>query len=91
MCLGEGCAEALRARLLVSLRERIRLHQLGGLVNHVVLTVVARAANPRLAPEVMVFVDAHVSLGRALELDAGRGGSNLVDVEAAGLFCSQLP
>jgi hypothetical protein len=39
----------------------------------------------------MVLVDAHIALGRFLELDAGRGGGDLVDVERTGFLDGQLP
>jgi hypothetical protein len=80
-----------RSRLLVSLGERIRLHQIGGLVDDVVLTVFASASDPGFAPQVMILVDAHIALGRTLEFDTGRRGGDLVDIEAAGLFRRELP
>src|SRR5436309_4848719 len=88
-----GCREAqgTRAALLIALRIRIGLHQLGRFVDQVVLAVLARAADPRLAPEMMVLMDADVAFGRALELDAGRSRRHLVDVEAAGFLDSELP
>ena len=39
----------------------------------------------------MVFVDAHVTFRRPLELDARRSRRDLVDVEAAGLLDRQFP
>src|SRR5580704_16804132 len=70
-----------RRSLLVTLRERIRLDEIGGLVDQLVLAIRLRLADARLRPEVMVLVDAHIAFRRALELHAGRGGRNLVDVE----------
>ena len=39
----------------------------------------------------VVFVDTDVAFGRALELHARRGGDDLIDIEAAGLFGGQFP
>ena len=77
--------------LLISLRERIRLHQVGGLVDEIVLAVGTGAADARLAPEMMVLMDANVAFRRSLELDAGRGRCHLVDVERARLLYGELP
>ena len=68
---------------LVALRERIGLDEIGGLVDQFVLAVRLGAADAGLRPEVMVLVDADVAFRRALELDAGRGRRDLVDIEAA--------
>src|SRR5215471_2364848 len=78
-------------RSLVALRVRVGLHEVGGLVDQVVLTVGFGASDARLAPQVMVLVDAHVAFRRALELDAGRRGCDLVDVERAGFLDGELP
>src|SRR5690242_10693855 len=74
------------AGLLVALRERIGLEQIGGLEDQLELAVELGLADAGLRPEVMVFMDPHVAFGRALEFDAGRSGCDLVDVEAAGLL-----
>ena len=71
------------ARLLVALRERIRLHQVGGLVDQVVLAVELAPCRRASCSTVMVLVDADVAFRRALELDAGRSRRDLVDVEAS--------
>src|SRR5476649_1154731 len=76
---------------LVALGEGIGLHQLGGLVDHVVLAVQAGFADAGLAPEVMVLVDPDIAFRSALELDVGRGRRHLVDVEAARLLDRELP
>src|SRR5216683_4597753 len=81
----------LVALLLVTLGERIRLDQVGGLVEQLVLTVRLGAADAGLRPEVMVLVDADIAFRRTLELDAWRRGRDLVDVEASGLLRRQLP
>src|SRR5271170_5666294 len=77
--------------LLIALRERIGLDQVSGLVDQLILTIRLGAADAGLRPEVMVLVDADVTLRRALELDAGRGRRDLVDVEGARLLRGQLP
>src|SRR4051812_5632005 len=77
--------------LLISLGERIRLHQVGGLVDEIVLAVGTRAADARLAPEMMVLMDANVAFRSTLELDAGRRCRHLVDVERARLLDGELP
>ena len=79
-----------RSSLLVALRERIGLDQIGGLVDQLVLAIGLGAADAGLRPEVMVFVDADVAFRRALELDARRSRRDLVDVEAARLLDRQL-
>src|SRR5215470_13521158 len=79
------------ATLLIALRIRIRFHQLSRFVDQVILAILAGAADPRLAPEMMILVDADVAFRRALELDAGRGSRDLVDVEAARLLDRELP
>ncbi len=57
-------------------------------------TLKVRRAGPgdaRLAPQVVVGVELDVAFGRGLQLDAGRGRDDLVDVEAAGLLDRRLP
>jgi len=49
------------------------------------------AADASLAPQMMVLVDAHVTLGRTLEFDARRSSRDLIDIEAARLFHGELP
>ena len=39
----------------------------------------------------MIFVDAHVAFGRALEFDPRRRRGDLVDVERTGLFDGRFP
>src|SRR5690348_8352510 len=70
---GEGAQRRCGAASLIALGERIRLDEIGGLVDQLVLTVRLRLADAGLRPEVMVLVDADVAFGRALELHAGRG------------------
>jgi hypothetical protein len=55
------------------------------------LTIDARAADPRLAPEMMILVDADVAFRCSFELDTGRCRRYLVDVERAGLLDGELP
>src|SRR5690554_7284033 len=59
--------------LLVTFRERIGLHQVGGLVDHVILTIEAGMADAQLAPQMMVLVDLDVALGGGCQFDVGRG------------------
>ena len=56
--------------LLVAFRERVRFHQFFGLVDNLVLAVRLSLADTGLGPQVMIFVDAHVTLRRFRELDA---------------------
>src|ERR1700751_382861 len=79
------------ASSLIALRERIRLDQVGSLIDQLVLAVRLGSADAGLRPEMMVIVDANVAFRRALELNAWRGGCDLVDVEAACLFRGKLP
>src|SRR5258705_10700920 len=90
----QGAGRSLRRvplRLLVTLRERIGLDQVGGLEEQFELAIELGIADAGLRPEVMVFMDAHVAFGRFLEFDAWRGGGDLVDVEAASLLAGQFP
>src|ERR1700704_566940 len=75
-----------RSALLVALGIRIRFHELGRLIHEIVLAVELCAADASLAPQMMVLVDAHVTLGRTLEFDARRSSRDLIDIEAARLF-----
>src|SRR6478752_1723565 len=72
--------------LLVALGERVRLDQLRRLRHHLERGVGHAHGDARLAPQVVVGIQLHVAFGRGLQLDAGRGGDDLVDVEALGLF-----
>src|SRR5438876_8139811 len=72
--------------LLVALRERIGLDQIGGLVDQFELTIELGLSDSGLRPQVMVFVDADVTFRRTLEFDPRRGRRDLVDVEASGLL-----
>jgi hypothetical protein len=74
------------ALLLVALGERIRLDQILGLVNQLELTIELGATDPGLGPQMVVFMDPHVTFRRTLEFDTRRGRRDLVDVEAAGLL-----
>src|SRR6266702_295041 len=80
-----------RQCLLITLRERIRLDQIGRLGHHLELAVRLRLTDARAAPQMMVRVDLHVAFRRGLQLDAGRCGDHLVDVEAAGFFNRRFP
>src|SRR5258708_38070827 len=84
-------APGRRANSLVALGERIRLHQILGLVADTVLSVGSCPPDPRLAPEMMILVDAHIAFRCALEFHAGRSRRDLVDVERAGLLGRELP
>src|SRR6185436_2544358 len=89
--LARGRPRGVPLRLLVALRERIGLDEIGGLEDQLELAVELGLADAGFRPEVMVFMDAHVAFGRLLEFDAGRSGCDLVDVEAAGLLAGQFP
>ena len=67
--------------LLVAFRERVRFHQFFGLVDNLVLAVRLSLADTGLGPQVMVFVDAHVTFWRFGELNACEFFTDLVDVE----------
>jgi hypothetical protein len=56
---------------LVARRERIRLDQVGGLIDQLVLAIRLGAADARLLPQMMVLVDADIAFRRTLELHAG--------------------
>src|SRR3954468_1985674 len=106
-CDAEDCSagRAVRARelqcagnaadaatgLLIALRERVRLDEIGRLVDQFVLAIGLGLADTGLGPEVVVLVNTHVAFRRALELHPGRSRRDLVDVEAAGLLGRQLP
>ena len=75
-----------RAFLLVALRERIRLNQIGGFEDQFELAVELGATDPRLRPQMVVLMDPHVTFRRTLEFDTRRSGGDLVDVEASGLL-----
>src|SRR6201989_2304952 len=82
------CADNARLpvkRLLVALGERVRLDQILGLVDQFELAIELGATDAGLRPEVMVFVDAHVTFRRALEFNTRRSSRALFDVEASGL------
>jgi hypothetical protein len=76
---------------LVTFREWIRLYQVFDFVDELVLTIQQCLADAGLAPQMMVLVDTDVAFRRAGELDTGRCGGDLVDIEAACLFYRQLP
>src|SRR6202012_308947 len=78
-------------RLLVALRERIRLDEVLGFVDQLELTIELGATDASVRPQVMVFVDTHIPFGRILEFNTGRSRRDLVDVEAAGLLGGQFP
>src|SRR3981189_1856380 len=77
--------------LLVAPRERVGFDQIGCLVDQLELTIELGATDAGLGPEVMVFVDANVAFGRALEFHTGRSRGDLVHVEAARLLDRQFP
>src|SRR6266705_4654677 len=79
-------SERAKAVSLIALGEGIRLDEVGGFVNQFVLAIELGLADARLRPQVMIFVNADVAFRRTLELDAWRGGRNLVDVEASSLL-----
>src|SRR5258705_6740162 len=72
--------------LLVALRERIRLDQIGRFGDHLELSVGLRLADARAAPQAMVRVDLHGAFRRPLQFHARPCGHDLVHGEAAGLF-----
>ena len=71
---------------LITLRERIRLDEIGRLIDQLVLAIEFGPADAGLGPEVMIFMDTDVAFRGTLELDPRGSRSNLVDIEAAGLL-----
>ncbi len=55
------------------------------------MAVGTSAADKGARPEMMVLVDAHIAFRRVLELNAGRGGRDLVDVEGARFLGCEFP
>src|SRR5882757_870427 len=84
--LDRGKARRARASLLVTLRERIRLDQIGGFKDQFELAVELGATDPGLRPQMVIFMDPHVTFRRILEFDSRRCRRDLVDVEASGLL-----
>ena len=75
---------------LIAFGERVGLDQVRRLVDKVILPVVTRMPDPGLGPQMVVFVDAHIALGRLGKLDARRGFLDLVDIETAGQRAADL-
>ena len=65
-----------QAALLISLGERIGLHQLGGLVDEVILAIQAGAADARLAPERLSWTR-YVAFRSALNSTPGDAAATL--------------
>src|SRR5271155_3638662 len=78
-----------RANSLIALRKGIRFDEVG-LVDDLVLTICLSQSDAQLAPEMVVGVNLDVAFRSRRELDSGRRGYNLVDVEALRLFDRRL-
>src|SRR5258708_38310906 len=76
---------------LIALRKWIWLDEFG-LVKHLCLAIRLPLADAQFAPQMVVaLMHPHIPFRGAGELDAGRRGRHLVNVEAAAFFHRKLP
>src|SRR3954469_1860922 len=77
-------------RLLIALRKRVRLDQLG-FVNNIRLTFGLPFSDAKLAPEMVVIMHLHITFRSRAQFNSRGSSGNFVDVKAARLFRGSFP